>query len=69
MKKGFDCVEMMHHGAEKIREETKDMTFEEKIAYWQQRSREFREEQEKLLQQAQQQQQTEPQPTVGDATQ
>jgi hypothetical protein len=35
--KSFDCVEMMHRGARRIYEETKDMTVAEELAYWQQR--------------------------------
>ncbi len=34
-EKSFDCVEMMHEGALRIYEETKDMTREEELAYWQ----------------------------------
>lgn len=32
--KNFDCVEMMHAGALRIYEETKDMSVEEELAYW-----------------------------------
>ena len=46
--KTFDCVEMQHRGAERIHEATKDMTFEQKVAYWRERSRQFREEQEQF---------------------
>ncbi len=35
----FDCVEMKHRGAEKVREQTKDMTLEQELAFWQERSR------------------------------
>ena len=35
--KTFDCVEMMHRGASRIYEETKDMTVEDELAYWRQR--------------------------------
>jgi hypothetical protein len=35
--KEFDCVEMMHRGAFRIYEETKDMSVEEELAYWRQR--------------------------------
>ncbi len=48
MKKSFDCVEMKRRGAQRIHEIIKDMTFEEKVAYWRERSRQFREEQERL---------------------
>jgi len=33
--KTFDCVAMMHEGAQQIYEETKDMTVAEELAYWQ----------------------------------
>ena len=36
-KKDFDCVEMMHEGALRIYEETKDMTKAEELAYWRER--------------------------------
>ena len=47
-RKKFDCVEMMHQGGERIYEETKDMTPEEEIVYWQEQNREFREHVEVL---------------------
>lgn len=37
--KTFDCVKMKHRGAEKVREQTKDMTLEQELAFWQGRSR------------------------------
>jgi hypothetical protein len=46
--KTFDCVEMKRRGAQRIYEATKDMTFEQEVAYWRERSRQFREEQERL---------------------
>lgn len=33
--KTFDAVQMKRHGAEKIHEQTKEMTEEEKLAFWQ----------------------------------
>ncbi len=33
--KTFDCVDMMHEGALRIYQETKGMTIEEEVAYWQ----------------------------------
>lgn len=36
--KTFDCVEMKHRGAEKVREKTKDMTLEQELTFWQERS-------------------------------
>jgi hypothetical protein len=41
-KKTFDCVEMMHEGALRIYEETKDMTREQELAYWQRKNDEAR---------------------------
>ncbi len=35
----FDCVEMMHRGALRIYEETKGMSVEEELAYWQRRDK------------------------------
>lgn len=37
--KTFDCVEMKHRGAEKVREQTRDMTLKQELAFWQERSR------------------------------
>ncbi len=47
--KTFDCVEMKRHGSQRIYEATKDLTFEQEVAYWRERSRQFREEQERLI--------------------
>jgi hypothetical protein len=41
-KKKFDCVEMMHQAADRIYEETKDLTHEELMAWWEKRNEEFR---------------------------
>jgi hypothetical protein len=46
--KTFDCVEMKRHGSQRIYEATKDMTFEQEVAYWRERSRQFREEQDRF---------------------
>lgn len=43
-KKSFDCVEMMHEGALRIYEITKDMTEEEELAYWRERDEAARRE-------------------------
>lgn len=48
MKKSFDCVEMMHEGALRIYEETKDMTKEEELAYWCERAEAARREHPRL---------------------
>jgi hypothetical protein len=45
--KTFDCVEMKRRGSQRIYEATKDMTPEQELAYWRERSRQFREEQER----------------------
>jgi rubrerythrin len=37
--KTFDCVEMKHRGAEKVREQIKGMTLEQELEFWQERSR------------------------------
>jgi hypothetical protein len=31
---GFDAVALQHEGAQRIYEETKDMTLEQELAYW-----------------------------------
>jgi len=40
-KKDFDCVELQHEGGRRIYEETKNLTFEEKVEYWRQKSEEM----------------------------
>ncbi len=40
--KEFDCVEMMHQGALRIHEETKGMSMEEELAYWERKNQEIR---------------------------
>lgn len=47
-RKTFDCVEMQHRGGEKIKEETKGMTLEQKLAFWQRRSQELRRRQQSI---------------------
>ena len=47
--KTFDCVEMKRQGALRIHERLKEMTIEEQITHWRQRSEEFRREQEQLV--------------------
>ncbi len=39
--KTFDCVEMMHRGAERIRKETAGMSIQEEVAYWRRRTQEL----------------------------
>lgn len=36
--KTFDCIEMKHRGAENVRAQTKDMTPEQELAFWRERS-------------------------------
>ncbi|MDO8589644.1 MAG: hypothetical protein Q7T82_21680 [Armatimonadota bacterium] len=43
--KKFDCVEMMHRGAERVRRETAGMTIEEEVEYWRRKTEELRERQ------------------------
>ena len=46
--KTFDCVDMKRKAAARIHEVIGDLTLEQKIAYWRERSKEFRAEQEEL---------------------
>jgi hypothetical protein len=46
MKKKFDCVELQHRGAEKVQARLAGMTFEQEVAYWEQRGEELRREKE-----------------------
>ena len=43
--KTFDCVEMMHRGAERVKRETAGMTVEKQVEYWRQQTEELRERQ------------------------
>jgi hypothetical protein len=47
--KTFDCVVMKRRAAQRIHEETKDLTLEQKADYWRRRSEDFRRERERLL--------------------
>ena len=40
--KKFDCVEMMHRGAEHVRKQVHGMTLEEEVAYWRKRTNDLR---------------------------
>lgn len=42
MKKTFDCVEMMHRGAERVRSQVEGLTMEEELAYWRQQTEALR---------------------------
>lgn len=44
----FDCVEMKRRGAEYVYNIIKDMTPEQEVEYWRQRTEEIRREQERL---------------------
>jgi hypothetical protein len=44
--KTFDCVEMKHRGAEKVREQINGMAPEQELAFWRERSRILRQRQE-----------------------
>ena len=46
--KTFDCIAMKRRGAEKIYDQTKDLTLEEELAYWQQRTEALRQRQQAL---------------------
>jgi hypothetical protein len=41
-KKKFDCVEMMHKGAERVRRKVQGMSREQEAEYWRQRTEELR---------------------------
>ncbi len=47
-KREFDCVELQDSGALAIYEITKNMTREEQLAYWAERTAEFRREQDEV---------------------
>ena len=40
-RKKFDCVEMMHQGAERVRQQTAGMSLEEELAYWREKTQEL----------------------------
>ncbi|TMA58485.1 MAG: hypothetical protein E6J80_04985 [Deltaproteobacteria bacterium] len=44
--KTFDCVEMKHRGAEKVREQINGMTLEQELEFWRERSRILRQRQD-----------------------
>jgi hypothetical protein len=46
--KRLNCVATKRRGAERIYQQIKDMTREEELEFWQQRSSELRREQEEL---------------------
>jgi hypothetical protein len=50
--KTFDCVEMKRQAALRVHERLKDLTVEQQIEYWRQRSEEFQRERGRLGAQA-----------------
>jgi len=45
--KKFDCIEMMHRGAEAVQKKIRGMTKKEEIAFWRERSRKLSQQQSK----------------------
>ena len=50
-KKTFDCVEMMHQGAEYVRHQVEGMTLEEEAEYWRQQTEKLKRHQQELAKQ------------------
>lgn len=50
--KKFDCVDMMHRGAEFVRQRVEGMTIEEEAQYWLLRTKELRKQQRDLRRKA-----------------
>ena len=50
-KRNFDCVEMMHRGAEHVRQAVKGMTLDEEAEFWRQRTEELKRRQQQLTEQ------------------
>ena len=48
-RKKFDCVEMMHKGAERVRRKVQGMSPEEEVEYWRQRTEELRKMQDRAM--------------------
>lgn len=49
MKTKLNCVEMKHHGAEKIQEKIAGLTLAEELKFWQERSAALRKQKEELM--------------------
>jgi len=47
-KKDFDCVEMKRRGAEKVREQTQNMTPEQELEFWRRKTVALRSRQQKI---------------------
>ncbi len=45
MTKKFDCVQMKHSGAAKVREQIANLTKEQELAFWRERSNYLRQQQ------------------------
>jgi hypothetical protein len=46
--KEFDCVEMMHRGAERVKLETAGMTVDQQVDYWRRKTDELRQLQSRV---------------------
>lgn len=46
MKKTFDCVEMKRRGTERVHNQIANMTIEEQLAFWQERTELLRKHQQ-----------------------
>jgi hypothetical protein len=46
--KKFDCVEMMHKGADHVRKQTDGYTLKEELKFWQERSQDLKKNQKNL---------------------
>jgi len=51
--KQFSCIELQHHGAEKIYKETKDLSIRDELIYWQKRTDELRKYQQAQIKEKQ----------------
>ena len=49
-KKTFDCVEMMHKGAEYVRQQVEGMTLEEEAAFLHKQTEQLKRHQQELIQ-------------------
>ncbi len=49
--KKFDCVAMKRRGAERIHEQTGQMTSQQRLLFWQERTKQLRRRQDELRQQ------------------
>ena len=51
--KQFSCIALQHRGAEKIYEETKNLTIAEELAYWQQYNHKLQQHSKKINERSQ----------------